>query len=94
VVDAIRPLPAMGDPLSATAVVLSLPGIFMCCVQYFELIQRGRNFERDLLVLTTKFSNQQLRFTKWGEACGFGSASGYHRGLDAPALKLNIERML
>jgi ubiquitin-protein ligase len=84
----------MGDPLSATAVVLSLPGIFMSCVQCFELIQRGRNFERDLLVLTTKFSNQQLRFTKWGEACGFGSASGYHQGLDAPALKINIERTL
>jgi ubiquitin-conjugating enzyme E2 D/E len=82
----------MGDPLSATAAVLGLPGIFMSCVQCFELIQSGRNFERDLLVLTTKFSNQQLRFTKWGEACGFGSPSGYNRGLDEPELKPHIER--
>lgn len=82
----------MGDPLSATAAVLSLPGIFMSCVQCFELIQSGRNFERDLLVLTTKFSNQQLRFTKWGEACGFGSTAGYNGELDEPELKPHIER--
>jgi ubiquitin-protein ligase len=84
----------MGDPLSATAAVLSLPGIFMSCVQCFELIQQGRNIERDLLVLTTKFSNQQLRFTKWGEACGFGSRTGYNQMLDDPTIRPNIERTL
>jgi len=82
----------MADPISATVTVLSLPSIFMSCVQCFELIQNGRNFERDLLVLTTKFSNQQLRFAKWGEACGFGSPLGYDPGLDSTELRPHIER--
>jgi hypothetical protein len=84
----------MGDPLSAAAVALSLPGIFMSCVQCFELIQCGRNYERDLLILTTKFSNQQLRFSKWGEACGFGTEPGYDVRLDDPSLRPNILRTL
>jgi ubiquitin-protein ligase len=84
----------MGDPLSATAFVLSLPGIFMSCVQCFELIQTGRNLEQDLLIRTTKFSNQQLRFTKWGVACGFGTPDGYNRGLDDPTIQPHIARTL
>ncbi|KAF2471668.1 uncharacterized protein BDR25DRAFT_222763, partial [Lindgomyces ingoldianus] len=84
----------MEDPLSAGAVVISLPGIFMSCVQCFELIQCGRNIERDLLILTTKFSNQQLRFTKWGEACGLGYPNGYDPQLDDAQFKPNIERTL
>jgi ubiquitin-protein ligase len=84
----------MGDPLSATAAALGLPGIFISCVQCFELIQRGRNYERDLLILTTKFSNQQLRFSKWGEACGFGTDSGYDYRLDDPSLRPNVLRTL
>lgn len=77
----------MGDPLSAAAAALSLPGIFMSCLQCFELIHYARNFERDLLILITKFSNQQLRFSKWGEACGFGAANGYDDRLDDASLK-------
>jgi hypothetical protein len=84
----------MGDPLSAAAAALSLPGIFMSCIQCFELIQCGRNYERDLLILTTKFSNQQLRFSKWGEACGFGTGLGYDDRLDEPSLRHNISRTL
>lgn len=84
----------MGDPLSATAVVLSLPGIFMSCVQCFELIQTGRNFEQDLLIRTTKFNNQQLRFTKWGMACGFGAPDGYDHGLDDLTIRPHIARTL
>ncbi|KAF2013436.1 hypothetical protein BU24DRAFT_350388, partial [Aaosphaeria arxii CBS 175.79] len=82
----------MGEVLAGGTAILSLPGVFMSCVQCFELIQQAKNFERDLLILTTKFSNQQLRFTKWGEACGFGSPGGYHRGLDEPVLKSHIGR--
>ena len=82
----------MGKPLSAAAAMLSLPGIFMSRVQCFELIQTGINFDRDLIILTTKFSNQQLRFTKWGKACGFGSPDGYSPSLDRAELRPNIEK--
>ncbi|PSN68584.1 hypothetical protein BS50DRAFT_449903, partial [Corynespora cassiicola Philippines] len=74
------------------AAMLSLPGIFMSCVQCFELIQTGRNFDRDLIILTTKFSNQQLRFTKWGKACGFKSPDRYSPSLDRAELRPNIEK--
>jgi len=84
----------MGDPLSAAAAALSLPGIFISCVQCFELIQCGKNYERDLLILTTKFSNQQLRFSKWGEACGFGTGLSYDDRLDDPSLRPNILKTL
>jgi hypothetical protein len=67
----------MGHPLSAAVAALSLPGIFISCFQCFELSQCDRNYERDLPILTTKFSNQQLKFSKRGEACGFGTDLGY-----------------
>lgn len=66
----------------------------MSCIQCFELIQSGRTFERDLLIISTKFSNQQLRFAKWGEACGFSSNAGFDERLLEPRLRGNIEQTL
>jgi len=71
-----------------------VPGVFISCLQCFELIECGRNLNRDYVILETKFSNQKLRFMKWGEACGFGNPSGYDKRLDEPILQPRVEATL
>jgi hypothetical protein len=51
--------------------VVGLAGLFSACIDCFELVQRGRYHGKDYLLLETKFTNQRLRLTSWGRACGF-----------------------
>ena len=73
---------------------VGLAGLFSTCVDCFELVQRGRYLGKDYLLLETKFSNQRLRFTSWGRACGLMNAKEHDFGLDEEELKPRIEETL
>lgn len=67
--------------------VAGLAGLFSCCIDTFQLIQKGRSFGRDYKILETKFSNQQLRLRAWGRACGLIDGTKFDDRLDGPELK-------
>jgi len=82
------------EPVGLAVGVVGLAGLFSTCVDCFELVQRGRYLGKDYLLLETKFSNQRLRFTAWGRACGLMNAKEHDFGLDEEELKPRIEETL
>lgn len=51
-------------------IALSIPGLFLTCVQYFVLIQFGRNFEADFGSCYLQLRWIELRLQRWGRAAG------------------------
>jgi hypothetical protein len=49
---------------------LSIPGLFLTCVQYFVLLQLGRNFEADFGSCILELRWIELRLQRWGKAAG------------------------
>jgi hypothetical protein len=49
---------------------LSIPGLFLTCVQYFTLVQLGRNFTSDFGSSYLQLRAVELRFQRWGAAAG------------------------
>lgn len=49
---------------------LSIPGLFLTCVQYFVLLQLGRNFEADFGSCHLQLRWIELRLQRWGRAAG------------------------
>lgn len=54
----------------AEALALGIPGMFLACVQYFTLVQLGRNFTADFGSSLLQLRSAELRFQRWGEAAG------------------------
>ena len=50
--------------------VLSLPGVFVSCIQCFEYIQSGRTFEDDHKELSLHLDILQARLARWGHCVG------------------------
>lgn len=50
--------------------ILSVPGHFLTCVQYFELVRLGRNFDTDFESNALLLRSTELRLRRWGEAVG------------------------
>lgn len=74
--------------------VVSLAGLFSACIDCFQIIQQGRYLGEDFLLLETKFANQKLRFTAWGQACQMTDPQGYDQRLDEEDLHQHIEETL
>lgn len=49
---------------------LSIPGLFLTCVQYFNLVQLGRNFTADFGSCLLRLRAIELRLHRWGKAAG------------------------
>jgi hypothetical protein len=64
------------EPVGLAVGVAGLAGLFTSCIDCFELVQRGRYFGADYLILETKYSNQRLRLWAWGRACGIAHDGG------------------
>lgn len=64
------------EPAGLVVGVVGLAGLFSACIDCFELVQRGRYHGKDYLLLETKYTNQRLRLTSWGRACGFLDPDG------------------
>lgn len=74
--------------------VAGLAGLFSTCIDCFQLVQRGRYFGKEYLLLETKFTNQRLRLLSWGRACGFEGSDRYDERLDDEELRSRIEATL
>jgi hypothetical protein len=74
--------------------VVGLVGLFSACIDCFELVQRGRYYGRDYLLLETKFANQRLRLMSWGRACGILNADSHDDNFDDEEIRASIERTL
>jgi hypothetical protein len=74
--------------------VLGLAGLFSACIDCFELVQRGRYHGKDYLLLETKFTNQRLRLTTWGRACGFRDTGTNSNIFEDADLRQSIEATL
>ncbi len=59
------------EPVGFAFAVVGLAGLFSTCLDCFHLVQTGCYLGRDSLILETKYSNQRLRLSAWGRACGF-----------------------
>ncbi|VUC25215.1 unnamed protein product [Clonostachys rosea] len=70
--------------------VAGLAGLFSTCIQAFDLVQCGRNLQKDHLLLSTRLANQRLRFQSWGRACGLDRDGAYNTGLDDSDLRRAI----
>ncbi|KAM0701961.1 hypothetical protein Q7P35_010871 [Cladosporium inversicolor] len=49
---------------------LSIPGLFLTCIQYFVLLQLGRNFEADFGSCILELRWIEVRLQRWGKAAG------------------------
>jgi len=47
-------------------VALGLPGLFLVCVQYFELVQLGRSFKADFGSCAVRLKAAHLHLLRWG----------------------------
>lgn len=54
---------------------LSIPGLFLTCVQYFTLIQLGQNFKHDFASCHLELRWIELRIQRWGKAAGITDQS-------------------
>ncbi|KAI9162914.1 Ubiquitin-conjugating enzyme [Paramyrothecium foliicola] len=67
--------------------VVGLAGVFTTCVDAFDLVQTGRSLGKTHDILTTRLSNQRLRFIAWGKACGldngYSQISSFEPNLEA-----------
>lgn len=54
---------------------LSIPGLFLTCVQYFTLVQLGRNFKNDFGSCLLQLRAIELRLQRWGRAAGITDAT-------------------
>ncbi|KAJ4289011.1 hypothetical protein N0V90_011353 [Kalmusia sp. IMI 367209] len=57
----------MVDPFGS---VLSLPGLFLSCVQFFEMIQYGRNLESDRNLMVLRLHYIGVNLSRWGTSVG------------------------
>jgi hypothetical protein len=48
--------------------LLILPGLFISCIQSFEIIQYGRAFESDHYTLTLRLDYIGVTLARWGKA--------------------------
>jgi hypothetical protein len=76
--------------------IAGIAGLFSTCLDCFQLIQRGRAFEKDYRILETKLDNQELRFSAWGRACGLiDIIEGGSNPLESmPEIKTRIQKTL
>lgn len=49
---------------------LAIPGLFLNCVDIFELVELGRDFDQDFGSWHLQLQSNELRFKRWGEAAG------------------------
>ena len=60
----------MADPLSVGGLVLGLPGLFVACIQSFDLMQSGRSHGERYELLLTRLAVQRYQFFVWGQDVG------------------------
>ncbi len=62
------------EPVGLAVGIAGLAGLFSTCIDCFNIVQQGRYFGRDFLILEAKYANQRLRLQTWGRACGITDA--------------------
>lgn len=51
-------------------IALSIPGLFLTCVQYFTLVRLGRGFTNDFGSCLLQLRATEIRLHRWGKAAG------------------------
>jgi hypothetical protein len=58
------------EPISFALAVGGIPGIFKSCIDCYQYIQFGREFETGLSLALSKLEATQIRLTRCGAAMG------------------------
>ena len=61
------------DPISFALALGSIPGIFVSCVECYQYVQFGREFEKDFGIALCKLEASEIRLTRWGISMGIDS---------------------
>nr|OQO27173.1 hypothetical protein B0A51_04433 [Rachicladosporium sp. CCFEE 5018] len=62
---------------------LSVPGLFLTCVNYFELIQLGRNFKSDYATCAIRLEAAHIHLLRWGKAVDITNTEALQAKLSA-----------
>lgn len=74
--------------------VVGLAALLDSCVKGFKHIQKGRELNKDYLILATKFGNQELRLKTWGKASGLFEDPPNDARLHDAELRTQLENTL
>lgn len=56
--------------MASGTIALSIPGLFLTCVQYFTLVRLGREFTNDFGSCLLQLRATEIRLHRWGRAAG------------------------
>ncbi|KAL4903126.1 prion-inhibition and propagation-domain-containing protein [Aspergillus multicolor] len=65
------------EPISLTLALAGLPGIFVSCVECFQYVQFGREFEGAQQMNLCKLEAAEMRLTRWGRAMGINEPTAH-----------------
>lgn len=74
--------------------VAVVAGLFLRCIDCFQLVRRGAALSRKEQLLETQFNNEELRLAAWGRACGFPDGQLRDDRLKDPNLQEQIYAIL
>ena len=87
----------MTDPLSVAGFAVALPGLFITCIQCFDLVQSGRSHSERYELPVTRLAIQKYQLFVCGQDVGLvetSEISGNCRSLDDEPLRSLVERIL
>ncbi|KAJ3532881.1 hypothetical protein NM208_g8238 [Fusarium decemcellulare] len=58
------------EPISFALALAGIPGVFTACIQCYQHIQFGREFESDFELTWCKLEAAELRLARWGASMG------------------------
>jgi Prion-inhibition and propagation len=57
--------------MDIASLLLGIGALFPACVQTYKTLAFMQSFSKEASALNWKLKTQELRFTTWGQACGF-----------------------
>ena len=61
-----------------TISVAGLATLFDLCLRGFDLLEQGKDFSRDYIILRTRLNAQRAIFTIWGDAVGLSLSKDFN----------------
>lgn len=83
------------EPISLSLGVVALVSLFQTCLEFFELVELGTKFSRDLEILMMKLESQRLIFSIWGHSVGLaGDGANFNDRILGPDVQRTISGLL
>lgn len=79
----------------AAGLIVGVIASWTTCVQAFDIVDSGRNYEMDYELLRVKLEAERIRLLHWGKAMGLGGVGhGPNAGLNREDVRKNILQLL